>query len=102
MFLASDRSAPRVPGVNRVFLPILPGRQLRSGLVELNAAIFQKRCVVGLDRNGLTPVASGCLPSLFRPAVDPRSAPLLRLPPAAVTPPPPVQPPSVPACTPPR
>ncbi len=29
--------------------------------MKLNAAIFQKRCVVGLDRNGLTPVASGWL-----------------------------------------
>src|SRR5260370_16892255 len=95
MFLASDRSAPRVPGVNRVFLPILPGRQLRSGLVKLNAAIFQKRCVVGLDRNGLTPVASGWLPSVFRPAVSPSWATLMGVPSARGTTPPSCQSPTI-------
>src|SRR6266849_5622671 len=41
MFLASDKSPCRVPGLSKVFLPILPVRKLSSGLVTLIAAIFQ-------------------------------------------------------------
>src|SRR2546427_11656066 len=95
MFLANDRSTLRVPGLNRVFLPILPGRQLRSGLVKLNAAIFQKRCAVWLEGNGLTPVASGWLPSVFRPAGSPSCATLMGVPSAKVTTPPSCQPPTL-------
>src|ERR1700680_4880684 len=94
MFLASDRSTLRVPGVMRVFRPALPGSHVRFGLLALNAATFQNCCAVWFAGIGLMPVASGRLVA-FREAVSAIWLTLTGVPSASVKIPLSCQPPTI-------